>query len=68
MLYWWSQSQLTTPIGGNTTRLPYESGGVVISDSFGVSVGFQDGVSLHDLLFQGAFFLLRILRGAYIAD
>ena len=42
----------------------YESGAVVIPDSFGISKSFQDWVRLNDLVFQGGFALSGFTRRA----
>merc|ERR1719232_1000479 len=39
-----------------------ESGRVVISDSLGITVGFEDGVGLDNLVLKGGLFLLTLLH------
>lgn len=41
-------------------RVTYETGRVIVTDGLGVTVGFQDGIGLDDLIFQGGL-LLRAL-------
>lgn len=39
----------------------YETGGVVVTHSLGVTEGFKYGVSLHDLIFQVTLLGVRVI-------
>ena len=51
----------TNPESAPNTCSPYETGGVVIPDGLGVSVGLQDRVGLHDPVLEVGLLLAALL-------
>lgn len=50
------------------SKCTYETRGVIVTHSLGVTEGLKHRVSLHNLIFQGALVLLRLILLARSAD